>query len=151
LGIEEMQTLARQRGGLCLSTEYAKSYTKLEWKCIRGHNWMATPAAVKHRGSWCPVCARGAPLGLENMQALARKRGGFCLSIDYVNSYTKLEWQCSQGHTWKATPSSVKYRGHWCPFCAMSRSDGRARRLGLINTDSQPIREAFQSLATDSS
>jgi len=35
-----------------------------------------------------------------------------------------LQWRCSAGHTWSATPNQVQ-KGHWCPFCA------RVARLSL--------------------
>ena len=55
-------------------------------------------------------------LTIEDMQALARKRRGKCLSKRYVHNHTSLRWQCADGHTWKAMPSSIK-RGSWCPAC----------------------------------
>jgi len=47
---------------------------------------------------------------------MAAVRGGHCLSDVYVNSLTKLQWVCSQGHTWMATPGNVRV-GRWCPTC----------------------------------
>lgn len=38
---------------------------------------------------------------IEDMQKLAEKRGGKCLSTEYA--YTKLEWECDEGHTWLMT------------------------------------------------
>ena len=57
------------------------------------------------------------PEKLTEMQQLAASRGGKCLSTEYVSSHSKLKWQCQQGHTWEAIPTSVK-AGHWCPYCA---------------------------------
>ena len=53
---------------------------------------------------------------IEEMQAIARQRGGLCLSNTYLNSKTKLKWQCAYGHIWEATPRDVKHRGKWCPY-----------------------------------
>ncbi|MBD3163575.1 hypothetical protein GF323_00045 [Candidatus Woesearchaeota archaeon] len=50
------------------------------------------------------------------MQEIAKQRGGQCLSKQYVNSKTKLKWQCTKGHIWKATPAKIK-QGQWCPIC----------------------------------
>jgi len=44
-------------------------------------------------------------LTIKEMQEIAESRGGKCLSKEYVNNYTKLKWQCDEGHTWKATPN----------------------------------------------
>jgi hypothetical protein len=53
--IEEMQHIAEERGGRCLSLAYINGRTKLEWRCQRGHTWLALPMRVK-RGQWCPKC-----------------------------------------------------------------------------------------------
>ena len=55
---------------------------------------------------------------LKKMRQLARTRGGLCLSDLYINSKSKLWWQCAKGHRWQATPFSVKIRKSWCPECA---------------------------------
>ena len=54
---------------------------------------------------------------IEEMKKLASSRGGVCLSDNYVNIKTKLEWRCLNKHTWKATPDNI-LRGKWCPKCA---------------------------------
>ena len=51
------------------------------------------------------------------MHELAAERGGHCLSDKYVNSTTKLTWQCDQGHIWEATPRAIR-QGVWCQECA---------------------------------
>jgi len=53
--IEEMQEIAKERKGKCLSSKYIDSKTKLKWKCEKGHTWETLPTIVK-RGSWCPIC-----------------------------------------------------------------------------------------------
>ena len=58
-----------------------------------------------------------ARLTIEDMCKLAKVRGGKCLSLEYIGSKAKLQWQCAKGHTWQATPSSVKTKT-WCPDCA---------------------------------
>jgi hypothetical protein len=117
LTIEEMWHLAKARGGECLSTEYVGINTKLEWKCKDGHIWSAIPSSIKNKGSWCPQCYGNAKLGIEEMQELAELRGGGCLSLEYVNKDTKLEWKCKKGHTWLAKPGHVKNSNSWCPQC----------------------------------
>jgi hypothetical protein len=68
-------------------------------------------------GKWCPFCSRTAKGTIEEMQALAAKNGGKCLSTRYINARTKLKWQCAEGHTWMAIPSSIKNLKSWCPDC----------------------------------
>lgn len=55
---------------------------------------------------------------IEEMRQLAKSKGGICWSKEYVNSKTKLWWECSKGHRWESSPLSVKNRNSWCPVCA---------------------------------
>jgi hypothetical protein len=55
--IEDMQKVAAERGGLCLSTIYlAKDH--LDWKCKFGHQWSARSSSII-AGSWCRECNDG--------------------------------------------------------------------------------------------
>ena len=128
LTIEEMQELARTRGGECLSKRYVNGRVPLKWRCAQGHEWHAEPLTVKpsgyqERGTWCPVCAIQPKYTLEDMQAMAASRGGKCLSQAYLNSETPMLWRCAKGHTWEAVPNTIrayspKTKGCWCPECA---------------------------------
>jgi hypothetical protein len=55
---------------------------------------------------------------LAEMQEIANVRGGRCLSREYVNTMSKLRWQCAEGHEWTALPNNIKSHGSWCPVCA---------------------------------
>ncbi|MCP4130363.1 MAG: hypothetical protein GY754_05230 [bacterium] len=128
LTIEEMQQIAKDRGGVCLSKKYVNKSTKLKWQCKKGHVWEARPGNVKS-GTWCPVCGIESSYTIEDMRKLAKTRGGKCLSKDYKNGTIKLEWQCRKGHTWLAGYSSVR-QGSWCPVCSETlRSE--SRRLSM--------------------
>ena len=116
LDIATMMTLARKRGGRCISPRYVNSVAPLLWECASGHRWSAVPSSIR-KGTWCPDCVGVRRLTLEQMSEIAKSRGGTCLSNRYRNTATKLEWRCSTGHEWSATPLQVK-KGHWCPFCA---------------------------------
>jgi len=114
LTIDEMQEIAKSHNGKCLSKEYKNARNKLKWECSKGHVWYARASHVKF-GSWCPFCA-GRYLSIEDMQDLARKRGGKCLSKVYESAHAKLQWECKNGHNWKATYANIQ-RGEWCPEC----------------------------------
>ena len=115
LPIEDIQKIALEKGGWCLSEEYINAHTKLWFQCGESHIWDATPDSVKTR-HWCPYCSRNKKQTIEEMQQLAIDSGGKCLSEKYVNSLTKLKWQCEKGHIWDATPGHIKH-GQWCPEC----------------------------------
>lgn len=121
LSIHQMQELAKNRGGKCLSEEYVNAQTDLLWECDKGHTWYASPSSVKNNGTWCFTCRGSEKLTIEQMQGLAKLRNGKCLSVEYVNAQTNLLWECSAGHTWHASPSSIKNNDSWCPVCAGSR------------------------------
>ncbi len=115
-GIDFMRQLAAGHGGRCLTNSYRNTTTQLEWECALGHRWWAYPGAVV-RGHWCAACSHNAAkLGIDLMRTIAAERGGMCVSTSYVNSATKLEWECARGHRWLATPNSIR-RGHWCARC----------------------------------
>jgi hypothetical protein len=124
--IEQMRSLARNRGGRCLSPNYLGSRTKLLWRCGQGHRWFAVPGNIK-RGNWCPFCAGNRRLDLKDYQAMAASRGGKCLSRKYQNNDADLKWRCSKGHEWFASGVSVR-RGSWCARCAHEQRTGSLRR-----------------------
>lgn len=64
--IEDMQAIAAERGGVCLSTDYISEHVKLKWCCEKGHEFYQTPNNIKRdpdsarKPSWCKVCRREA-------------------------------------------------------------------------------------------
>lgn len=58
-------------------------------------------------------------LDIEDMRSAAEFRGGKCLSraMQRGDLYTKLEWECHDGHRFYASPYTVLKAGHWCPEC----------------------------------
>ncbi len=58
-------------------------------------------------------------LDIEDMRQAAEFRGGKCLSETMVKGdlYSKLSWECHDGHRFEATPYTVLKCGHWCPIC----------------------------------
>lgn len=117
--ILDMQKIARERDGACLSKNYKNSHSLLEWKCKEGHKWSASPTNVSNKNSWCPFCAKQKSdrFTIEYMRKIATGRGGDCLSKFYKNRKTKLRWRCSNMHTWEAIPLNVVNNGSWRPFC----------------------------------
>jgi hypothetical protein len=144
--LEEMQEIAAARGGKCLSPAYLNGRTKLLWGCARGHQWEATPSHVVS-GGWCPYCY-GRGKTIQDMQQLAAKRGGKCLSPAYERNRTKLLWECSRGHQWEACPIDVA-GGSWCPYCVgrgktiedmrhlATQNGGQCLSLAFVNTHTQ--------------
>ena len=66
---------------------------------------------------------------LQRLKTHAAGKGGGCLAKVYVNSQTKVEWECSHGHRWHATPRSVLNAASWCPSCARAKRRVSLQRL----------------------
>lgn len=58
-------------------------------------------------------------LDIEDMRSAAEFRGGKCISESMTKGdlYTRLEWECYDGHRFLASPYLVLKAGHWCPEC----------------------------------
>lgn len=71
-------------------------------------------------------------LDIEDMHSAAEFRGGKCLSQSMTKGdlSTKLEWECSFGHRFEASPTLILLGGHWCEECMPSpwRYDEQAER-----------------------
>jgi Zn finger protein HypA/HybF involved in hydrogenase expression len=115
--LKQLKIIASERGGKCLSSDNENIKQKLSWECKKGHKWYALVNSVLYSGSWCPHCAGNQKLSLTELQQLAEQKSGRCLATHYVNSKTKLLWQCEKGHQWNATAFSIKTRDSWCPVC----------------------------------
>ena len=57
------------------------------------------------------------PGALEDMQRLAGKRGGRCLSRRNLPNPQKMEWRCGRGHRFWCSAGNMK-SGYGCPFCS---------------------------------
>jgi hypothetical protein len=112
----ELKKLAKQKGGKLLSEQYMGVMTPHEWQCAKGHTWFARPNGVK-RNSWCPECAGSRKLSIKKIQALAKMRGGKCLTRIYKNGRHPVQVRCGKNHEWKTTGERLR-RGAWCPYCA---------------------------------
>lgn len=134
LTIQKMHEIAKSKGGKFLSEQYLGANTKHQWQCDEGHTWYATPANVQFT-SWCLECYGRKRGTQEGMIALAATKHGKFLSKEYLGANKKHQWECSLGHTWHATPGSVK-DGTWCPRCANSGN----------STGEKICREIFESI-----
>ena len=115
--LEDMQALAQERGGQCVSKRFVTVNHHLTWRCDKGHRWRATGGQLMNSGTWCPVCWGRRKGTITQMRALAKERGGKCLSPTYKSSTAVLRWRCAEGHEFSKAPVGVS-RGQWCPFCS---------------------------------
>lgn len=101
--------------GLTLAGEYHGAHVATLFECGEGHSWLARPNNIL-QGRNCPHCARQFPLDKETVNERIAYRGIVMLG-DYTNNFTKALFQCSEGHTWEASPQNV-LAGTGCPVCA---------------------------------
>jgi glutaredoxin len=96
---------------------------KVWWHCGQGHRWQATIYNRAKNKSGCPFCARQANRrhSIESIDALARTRGGRCLSDQFISSRLKLRFSCGEGHVWEARADAILYDNKWCPLCGRRR------------------------------
>lgn len=124
IDLSTAQKKAKQNGGRCLSAEYKNSRAKMKWECHEGHRWRAPWNAIQ-KGHWCPTCGhkRTADVrrgSLEDIQKIARAKGGKILSTEYLGSNHSYRFRCAKGHIWQTRPYRVR-GGHWCRVCEDSR------------------------------
>jgi len=130
-GLSELHRIAKSRGGQCFAESYDGGKAYYRFRCEKGHEWETIGARI-FRGTWCFTCGHeGRRLGMDVMRELAAEHGGQCVSQTYVNSETKLQWECARGHRWHARPSNIR-AGHWCIQChilsLITRPKTRRRR-----------------------
>lgn len=117
LSIEEAQDIAHSRGGKCLSKQYINAHEPLKWECSKGHQWEAAIGHLKYEGTWCKECSLDVVrLGIEALQAYAKKHKGKCLSTEYKNTDQTYTWQCERGHEF-AAKGKILHTGSWCNEC----------------------------------
>jgi DNA-directed RNA polymerase subunit RPC12/RpoP len=102
---------------------------RLNWKCSKGHIWLASPNSrtSKTNKSGCPYCGHQKVLVGENDLAtsfpkLAKQADGWDASKVFPKSNRKLQWICDLGHVWKVSPAS-RIRNDdkdlsGCPVCS---------------------------------
>ena len=89
LSMSDVQQLASEKGGKCLSKKYINAHLMLTWECAQGHRWETSFANVKYGKTWCPKCSERRRSTIEELQQIAKQRGGKCLSEKYTDATRK--------------------------------------------------------------
>jgi len=127
---EKIKSIMESHGWECLSKEYRGGLYKLKIKCNKGHVFDEFPCNIK-KWKGCLECKkeRNRESMLVKAYALAKNRGGECLSSEYKNNHSKMLWKCSCGNIWEASYNCIQ-RGTWCPPCSIIRRANK-KRLGI--------------------
>lgn len=104
------------------------SHQKVWWKCVKGHEWQASPNHRTSKERGCPYCCAN-PMVLPGVNDLAtlrpdlakewnlEKNGILSPKKVTVSSSKSVWWNCSLGHEWK-TAINHRSDGSGCPKCA---------------------------------
>lgn len=127
--ITDMQKIASEKGGKCLSKEYINSSSKLSWMCKRGHTW-DNPYSLIYQGCWCIQCSKEdfEQEKLEDLHQLAKKHGGVCFAEHYKGADKKYSFKCANGHLFVNTPHTIK-KGFWCKECKADIASAKRLRV----------------------
>lgn len=141
---EEVLSSFTKEGYTLLSTEYKTAKTRLYYKCPFGNlnsivwnNWQ--------QGYRCPCafCNKYAKLTIEQVRESFEKEGYILLSIVYVNSNTKLDYICSNGHKHSIVWDNWK-QGKRCPECFGLRRFGKTNPAWLGGLSFEEYCEAWK-------
>ncbi|MBA7708449.1 hypothetical protein ES703_117348 [subsurface metagenome] len=144
---KEFELLLKERNGkiICIRRDKIRQgYIELNIECkVCGHLWWASPTRVRENKHWCKICssrkagAKQRKYDIKFFKDLALKRGlertsfpGKCLSENFKNVDTNLDWECGAClHRWSTPPKNILYRGSWCSKCANSFSEEICRKF----------------------
>ncbi len=96
--------------------KYTNTITPTEFRCSKGHTWIAKPNTVMYAKE-CPICYRERTwLSKEKVN---ERLSGTDLELigDYKNTTTKSLFRCSCGNEWEALPSNI-LKGQKCSKCS---------------------------------
>jgi hypothetical protein len=112
---DDFRALAARFGGEWLASGIGGTHDPYDWRCSMGHVFSLSYHQVQ-QDHWCSRCRSPGQSDIRRMRRIARKRGGECLSPEYLGWDAKLRWRCREGHEWEALPGTI-VQGHWCWTC----------------------------------
>ena len=112
----EIQELADNLGGKCLSKGYYGSDSPHNWKCKNGHKIRKSPSDLGRWGWGCVKCENDKHHKI--IQDIVKEKGGKCLFKRFEGVRNKkYKVQCKEGHIWYAYAYHLK-KNIWCRTCA---------------------------------
>jgi hypothetical protein len=129
--IEECcEYVKNEHNGRCCNTIYVNSHVRMLWECSEGHQWKTNWNGIKNKKTWCPVCANKSKPSVEECnEYVTKKYNGKCLEKVYVNNETRMLWECSKGHQWRASWGNLHIGNKWCPECSSFKTEHKCKEL----------------------
>jgi predicted nucleic acid-binding Zn-ribbon protein len=145
---DQYHELAKEKGIKWLGPLPSNNHTKTWWECPKGHQWEASMVSVKQT-RLCPICNNRYPKTAKDYHDLAHGKGFSWTAQQIPKSvFHKTDWQCSKGHSWKATHDSLTRNG--CPVCNASKGETRVRQvLDSLGVNYQ-MQYSYQECKSDS-
>jgi hypothetical protein len=121
--LEVFPEIAKEANGWDPSSLSPGSSKKMEWKCKKGHLWIASLAERTGRSkTGCPFCSNRRVLsGFNDLKSLHPDLAHQILGVNpsevLAGSNKRYEWKCEKGHVWSAVLYSRR-SGTGCPYCS---------------------------------
>ena len=125
--LEQMQALAAERGGVCISEITMERVKKYLLRCGEpGHPLWAARKDSLLRGSWCPACGKKRMTGRpSNLDAWMQAHKLELLTRPYESAMVIHTWRCSLGHEFskmrRDITGAISKGKAPCPECARRR------------------------------
>lgn len=125
---EKFEAEVKRKGGKIIG-EYINSYTKVELGCEKNHHFYTTPIHITCHKTWCPKCNNVCPIqGREKFETEVKLKRGKVIG-EYINTQTKIEIECENGHRFCTTPVHITSHKTWCWICKGKSRGEREMRL----------------------
>jgi hypothetical protein len=97
---------------------------KLSWRCMEGHEWLASPnSRTSKKITGCPICSGNKLLvGFNDLATthpqLSNQAFGWDPKSVSRGSRKRVGWKCREGHYWEAIIANRTSLGYGCPICS---------------------------------
>lgn len=128
------------------------SSKKVKWRCLNGHEWIASVRNRVTNGHGCPFCAGTQASEDSNLEIWCKTNGawgqrllkewvgsaedGTPISMNCVTraSCIRVNWRCRYGHEWVTAISQRTLRRTGCPICSSQARRGQEKgRVSLLD------------------
>jgi Zn ribbon nucleic-acid-binding protein len=112
------------------NTRYVNQKTKIKIQCRKCNSPISSYPQTLINGVGCGTCyelkkrQEYSAEKLKEINKYVKKLGGKCLSNNYENNMTNLQFECKKGHVFMESWADVKYSMRWCKECAPNRLIG---------------------------
>lgn len=119
-----------------------KSGKNVWWLCENNHSWVTSPYR-RSLGHGCPICTgRYTVPGVNDLETVNPRLLEGWSSLNTIQpselsprSLIPVWWDCSAGHSWKASPYNRSALGSGCPYCAGQRAITGVNDIATVNPE----------------